>query len=70
MDSYANILIGALKCLKFQYEINLFEWSLVFNNKRVSEYNNIVSSPGGGGTQVKRGIGDVPRNRVPFSPLW
>ena len=23
-----------------------------------------------GGTQVKRGIGDVPRNRVPFSPLW
>ena len=24
---------------------------------------------GGGGTQVTRGIGDVPRNRVPFSPL-
>ena len=23
----------------------------------------------GGGTQVTRGIGDVPRNTVPFSPL-
>ena len=25
---------------------------------------------GRGVTQVERGIGDVPRNRVPFSPLW
>ena len=35
---------------------------------------SMVSECGGGfvpgGTKVERGIGDVPRNRVPFSPLW
>ena len=27
------------------------------------------NTQGGGGTRVESGIGDVPRNRVPFSPL-
>ena len=30
----------------------------------------MFSNPRGGGTQMTRGIRDVLRNRVPFSPLW
>ena len=35
---------------------------------RSGPYGRVFESRGV--TQVERGIGDVPQNRVPFSPLW
>ena len=44
--------------------LSSLSWTMQYSR----EVCRVRDAPGGGGTQVERGIWDVPRNRVPFSP--
>ena len=49
---------------------NFYLFTYLFPHSSYTCNMNREREQGGVGTQVERGIGDVPRNRVPFSPLW
>ena len=63
------IFLRLLLSIILKHKSDVTDYAILRIHPLLPHTPSLAFLPRGGGGKVERGIGDVPRNRVPFSPL-